>query len=182
MATSQSVQQPERRGFLAKFLAGFIGTLVGLVPGAAGLYLFFDPLKRGSQAAQKTKITTLEALPKDGAPRKFAIMASRADAWTNYPNTPIGAIYLRRIGERKVEALNVVCPHAGCFIDFRNDKNKFYCPCHDSSFNLDGSIADRKSPSSRAMDSLEVEVRDDGEVWVRFQNFKTGHAQKIPVS
>ena len=64
-------------------------------------------------------ITTLDTLPKDGTPQKFAIIAGRVDAWNKLPNAPIGAIYLRRVGEKGVEAINVVCPHAGCFVDFR---------------------------------------------------------------
>ena len=108
-------------------------------------------------------------------------MAGRVDAWNKYPNAPIGAIYLRRTGDGQVEALNVVCPHAGCFIDFLSGEKKFYCPCHNSRFGLDGAIADRKSPSPRGMDSLEVEVRNGTEVWVKFQNFQTGHSEKVPV-
>ena len=45
---------------------------------------------------------------------------------------------------------------------------------------IDGTIADPKSPSPRAMDELEAEVRN-GEVWVRFQNFRKGSPEKIPV-
>ena len=67
-----------------------------------------------------TRVTTLDSIPNDGLPRKFPIIASRTDAWNKFPDAPIGAIYLRRTGEKKVEALNVVCPHAGCFVDFKS--------------------------------------------------------------
>jgi hypothetical protein len=32
------------------------------------------------------------------------------------------------------------------------------------------------------MDALEVEVRGGKEIWVAFQNFQTGRAEKIPVA
>lgn len=167
-----------RRGFFSKVAAMIIGTITMVIPSAAGLMVFFDPLRRKSTQNEKMRIATLDALPNDGVPRKFSILAARTDAWNKFSNSPIGAVYLRRTAESKVEALNVVCPHAGCFVDFRSDTKSFFCPCHNSSFSLDGKIADPKSPSPRAMDTLEAEVRNN-EIWVKFQNFRTGQAEKV---
>ncbi|HEY0883234.1 MAG TPA: Rieske (2Fe-2S) protein, partial [Archangium sp.] len=113
-------------------------------------------------------------------PRKFSVLATKVDAWNRTPNVPVGAVYLQRLPGNKVRALNVVCPHAGCFVDYKGDKNNFHCPCHNSSFGLDGTILDPKSPSPRPLDALEVEVRGN-EVWVKFQNFRAGVHEKIPV-
>ena len=175
-------KNPDRRDFLKKACAGGLGAAIVLVPIGAGLTVLFDPLGRRAQAFGTILVTRLDALPNDGIPRKFSILASQVDAWNRANNVPIGAVYLRRTGESTVEALNVVCPHAGCFVDYRNTENDFYCPCHNSSFHLGGAIADAKSPSPRGMDSLEVEIREGNEVWVKFQNFQTGHAEKIPVA
>lgn len=183
MQNQSEPRDPPRREFLKEACSIALGTATVLVPAGAGLAVLCDPLRRQSAApAAKLLVTTLEALPEDGLPRKFPILASRTDAWSKYPNAPVGAIYLRRLPGGKVEALNVVCPHAGCFVDFRGAQKDFYCPCHNSSFDLEGKIADRKSPSPRAMDTLEVEIRNEKEVWVVFQNFQTGHAEKIPVT
>ena len=171
----------ERRGFFKRLLAVVLGSVAIFTPLVAGLAFVLDPLKRKSGASDKLRITNLDALPADGRPVKFPIMASRVDAWNKLPNTPVGAIYLRKVGEKQVQAFNVVCPHAGCFVDYRGDMNSFFCPCHNSAFGLNGEITDKKSPSPRGLDSLEVEVRGN-EVWVRFQNFQTGKAQKVPVA
>lgn len=173
---------PERRDFVKKACAVCLGTAAVLVPAAAGITVLLDPLRRKSAAGEKMMITSLDALPADGTPQKFAIMADRVDAWTKFPNAPVGAIYLRRTGEKSVEAINVVCPHAGCFVDFRSEKKDYYCPCHNSAFALDGKIADPRSPSPRGLDTLETEIRNDKEVWVLFQNFQTGKAEKVPVA
>jgi Rieske Fe-S protein len=101
------------------------------------------------------------------------------DAWTVSKNVPVGAVYLRRTGEREVQALNVVCPHAGCFVELK--AKAYACPCHNSTFAFDGSIQDPSSPSPRALDSLAVELRNGSEVWVRFQNFHAGRKEKVPV-
>ena len=177
----RSAAEP-RRDFLKKACAAGIGTAIVLVPVGAGLATLFDPLRRKGSAGEKVFVTSLDSLPQDGLPQKFAILASRLDAWNSFPNAPVGAVYLRRTGDKQVEALNVVCPHAGCFVDFRQEKKDFFCPCHNSSFALDGKIADRKSPAPRGLDGLEVEIRNDKEVWVKFQNFQTGHARRIPVA
>ena len=77
-------------------------------------------------------------------------------------------------------ALHAACPHAGCFVDYRGDHKDFFCPCHNSSFAADGTVADPKSPSPRPLDTLDLEVRGS-EVWIRFQNFAAGHKEKRPV-
>ena len=81
-------------------------------------------------------------------------------------------------GEKKLEVLNAACPHANCFVDFVMKSKGFYCPCHNSAFAADGKISDPKSPSPRDLDSLEWEIRGK-EVWVKFQNFRAGHKEKV---
>ena len=62
-----------------------------------------------------------------------------------------------------------------------DDESGFACPCHRSSFDLDGAVDDPSSPSPRDMDALDVEVRNGDEVWVRFQNFLPGREDKTAV-
>jgi menaquinol-cytochrome c reductase iron-sulfur subunit len=145
------------------------------------LAVFLDPLRRSTAASGAVPVTTLDALPDDGVPYKFPVLATRVDAWNKFTQVPIGAVYLRRTAEGKVQAFNVVCPHAGCFVDFLADKGHYLCPCHNSSFSVTGQIADRSSPAPRGLDSLDVEVRGK-EVWVKFQNFQAGRAEKVPVA
>ena len=172
----------DRRGFFKKAAAVVVGAIAGIVPALAGLMVLLDPLHRKASAAgSAVKVTTLEALPQDGVPRRFSVVADRTDAWNKYLNVPIGAVYLRRTGADKVEALNVVCPHAGCFVDFNSDAGKFRCPCHNSTFTVDGRIDSPTSPAPRGLDGLQAEVRN-GEVWVVFQNFKAGQKEKVPVA
>ncbi len=172
----------DRRGFLKRAFAIGIGAILALVPLGAGLAVFLDPLWRKSAATGAIRVTTLDALPNDGFPHKFPVLATRVDAWNKSTEVPIGAVYLRRTKDGKVQALNVVCPHAGCFVDFSQSRGGFLCPCHNSTFALDGRIADRASPTPRPMDSLVVEVRNEKEIWVRFQNFEAGRPEKNPVA
>jgi menaquinol-cytochrome c reductase iron-sulfur subunit len=172
---------PDRRGFLKKLAANVIGAVITLIPLAAGLAVWFDPVRRKAKSGgQLVRVANLSALPDDGMPRKFAIIASRVDVWNRSPETAIGAVYLRREKEGKPRAFNVVCPHAGCFVDYNAGRGAYFCPCHNSTFALDGKINDPKSPAPRGLDELEVEIRDGSEVWVKFQNYRAGISQKIP--
>ncbi|MBI3414209.1 MAG: Rieske (2Fe-2S) protein [Verrucomicrobia bacterium] len=181
---TQPTQPPnsERRDFFKKAAAAVIGAVVGVFPALAGLTVILDPLRRKTSASGFVRVTSLAALPNDGVPRRFSVLSDRTDAWNKFPETPIGAVYLRRTGEKTAAALNVVCPHAGCFVDFVAARRGYFCPCHNSAFGLDGKITDPKSPSPRAMDTLEVEIRNGMEIWVRFQNFDAGKKEKHPVA
>jgi menaquinol-cytochrome c reductase iron-sulfur subunit len=170
-----------RRGFLRKMTALLLGCGAALVPVAAGLVAFMNPLRRRTGVAEAIRVTTLDGLPEDGEPRRFPVVSTRHDGWTRTPEAPVGAVYLRRTGPATVEALNVICPHAGCVVRYVREAGGFECPCHKSSFDLAGRILGQGSPSPRDLDTLEVEVRDDNEVWVRFQNFRTGRTEKVPV-
>lgn len=177
-SSSQQPESPGRRDFLTRAGAVAVSGVVVAVPVGAGITVFLDPLTRKAHSGTTVRVTQLQNLPDDGTPKKFPIIAERTDAWNKFPSTPIGAIYLRRLGD-EVIAFNTSCPHAGCFVDYKPDENQFSCPCHNSKFELDGSLKSGVSP--RPMDELEVSVKEGGEVWVTFRNFKAGHAHKEPI-
>ena len=145
--SSPAPREPERRGFLAGAAALVIGGIVGLLPMGAGLLVFLDPIlkrkakaggagsrrRRGRSAAWRR----VELLPADGTPVQVPVIADLTDAWNREPNQPVGAVYLRRDGD-EVECFNAICPHAGCFVGYAADRKVFQCPCHTSSFQLDG--------------------------------------------
>jgi menaquinol-cytochrome c reductase iron-sulfur subunit len=173
--------RPDRRNFLTSAAAIVIGGLITLVPPLAGLLVFFDPLRRKSEGGDAILVTSLNALPENGEPRKFSIQRTQVDIWNRTPNVPVGAVYLQRFAGNQVRALNAKCPHTGCFVNLKAGQNHFHCPCHDSTFATDGKILDPKSPSPRALDELAVEIRNETEVWVRFQNFRAGVTEKVAV-
>ena len=185
MKHDDSPPQPERREFLTKAASVTIGAAVGIVPLAAGLITVLDPLRnRGGNTGAFLRVASLSALPEDGTPRQFPVVSDRVDAWNRYPQIRVGAVYLRRTkpGAKEVQAIHVVCPHAGCFVNYLPEKNHYLCPCHNSTFAPDGAIQDAKSPSPRALDTLEARVNEDGSVWVKFQNFRPGIHEKTVVS
>jgi menaquinol-cytochrome c reductase iron-sulfur subunit len=179
--TNASPPPSDRRDFIAKASAVVIGGSLIVAPSIAGLCVLLDPLRRKSEGGASVLVATLGSLPENGEPRKFSVLATHVDAWNRTPNVPVGAVYLQRRKDNTVRALNVVCPHTGCFVNYRAAQNDYFCPCHSSRFSIDGTILDPNSPSPRALDELPVEIRNDSEIWVTFQNFRAGTREKIPV-
>lgn len=191
-----AARDPARRNFLYGLLASVIGFVVGVFPFGTGLVVFLDPLlgkkKLPGSVPQEVegaqgflKIATLDAVPDDGIPRRFPVIANLSDAWNFTPGQPIGAIFLRREkGAKEVQVFHATCPHAGCSVAYSHDpdpKNCLYkCPCHNSAFNVEGERVDlpgKENPSPRPLDTLEVDdqkLAASGEIWVKFLNFYTG--------
>ncbi|MDZ4657367.1 MAG: Rieske 2Fe-2S domain-containing protein [Bythopirellula sp.] len=180
-----------RRTFVAAALAIVAGTIALLTPLAAGVVTFLAPLFKKSKSS-KVRVAILAQVPDDGMPRAFPVITDRVDAWNRYPEQRIGSIYLvRNPGEAKPVAFTAKCPHAGCFIGYTPGDKVFRCPCHTSTFNLDGTRSRGEAEvSPRGMDRLPVELvqvaANDGEkveeVWIEFIDFQTGHKEAIPTA
>ena len=77
-------------------------------------------------------------------------------------------------------AFNAQCPHASCPVGYDQKQNRYLCPCHKSSFGIGGERSDG-SPAARDLDTLDVQIRN-GDVWVKYQDFKAGIKEKKPLS
>jgi menaquinol-cytochrome c reductase iron-sulfur subunit len=170
-----------RREFLKSAACVALGGACVLAPAAAGVFVLIAPLRRKAGDGAWTQLTRLEGLPVGAPPRLFQVFIERTDAWTRHPRSAVGAVFLQRLDEQTVRAFQAACPHLGCAVEWRKEMSKFFCPCHNSSFNADGGII-APSPAARGLDILDVEIRGDGEVWVRFQDFKAGVKEKQAVA
>lgn len=191
---ASAAEAPPRRNFLVSFFAVTIGAIISLFPLAPGIAVLLDPVLRrkkktgdGAETAEFVRIAALESVPTGGA-QQYPVIADRTDAWNHFPNERVGAVFLRRVGDNneRVQCFNAVCPHLGCIYSYVASRNEFYCPCHNSAFEITGEkIASegRVNPSPRPLDELEVDekrLQESGEVWVKFQDFYTGVEEKIP--
>jgi len=190
-----------RRSILVQFITAVISFVIVAIPATLGGLFFLDPILRKKKAAAGGSADELakkdetgfirlditrEAVPDDGTPVAITIMDDIVDAWNRFENVPAGSIWLRKVGDGPILVFNSICPHLGCSVDFRGAQNDFFCPCHTSSFTLDGKKSNDIPP--RDMDALEVSMRTKGvddpngnEIWVRYQKFRGGTAEKISV-
>src|SRR4051794_8729887 len=178
-----------RRSFIVRFAAMVTGGIIALFPFAAGWGVITNPLRRSrgtsggdeSDEAKFVRVCPLDALPADGLPREFAVIADVSDAWTHAAARRIGAVYLTRSSKdpSKVTAFTATCPHLGCAVEFDAPKKQFECPCHKSGFAIDGKQL--FGPSRRNLDPLPVKLEDKAgakEVLVKFERFKGGVAER----
>jgi menaquinol-cytochrome c reductase iron-sulfur subunit len=164
-----------------------LGGLIKLTVAVPAVAFLVSPLRRKGGTGGDASFTTLASLSQltVGQPRSFAIIQDRTDAWVKYPAEPVGSVWLVRqpAGSKpEVVAFASECPHLGCAINLSGDGKSFLCPCHTSTFGLDGSPQNRVPP--RPMDHLEVELTGDPDpkVRVKFQKFQTLAEESIPLA
>ena len=79
------------------------------------------------------------------------------------------AVYVTKDHSGKLLVLTSICPHLGCTVPWKKERNQFVCPCHGGTFLPDGTRV--SGPSLRGMDALDTSVQD-GQLFVRFQYFR----------
>jgi menaquinol-cytochrome c reductase iron-sulfur subunit len=166
-----------------RFATMAVGTLMGLLVAVPGVAYVLSPLRKREADHSFETLTRLNDL-EVGAPRSFAVINDRVDAWTRYPREPVGSIWLIRQpagSQPPVIALSAECPHLGCAVNLTADHVGFLCPCHTSAFDLAGTQKNDIPP--RPMDHLEVRLGDgdNPEVRVKYQRFRTQCEEKIPL-
>jgi menaquinol-cytochrome c reductase iron-sulfur subunit len=171
----------DRRDFLKSAACVALGGACVLTPVAVGVTVLLGPLRKPAADGSWVQLTKLDGLPIGAPPRLFQVFVERTDAWTRHARNAVGAVFLERIDKAKVRAFQAACPHLGCSVEWRGEQKHFYCPCHNSAFAQDGAIIP-PSPSARGLDTLDVAIHDDGGVWVKFQDFKAGVKEKLPVA
>jgi Rieske Fe-S protein len=182
-------QEPQRRSFFTRLGAISLGTLVAVFPFAAGWGVVTSPLRRKNDDGKDNasgdgfvRVCPLDSIPADGTPHAFVVIADVVDAWTRSVNQRIGEVYLTRTdaaGKPNVTAFTAECPHLGCAVEFDAAEGRFECPCHESGFAKDGKKL--FGPSLRGLDRLDLETRGEAgaqDVWVRFERFRTGIAER----
>lgn len=195
-ANSCAEETPARRNFLVEGVTALISFLLVAVPSMIAGIFYLDPIlrkkagKSGGDGGElngflQLKITR-DLLPDDGTPVAVTVKATLDDAWNRFRNVPVGSVWLRKQPNGDVMAFNSVCPHLGCSVNYRRSERDFFCPCHTSSFDLDGNKTNEVPP--RNMDTLVIKTGTNGavdpkgqEVWLKFENFRGGKKDKIPV-
>jgi Rieske Fe-S protein len=177
--------EPQRRGFFAKLTAIVAGAAITVAPLGFGGLFALDPVRRkrpkyqGADTDGFFPVAQEVDLPDDGTPVRFTIKADLVDAWNLFKDRTIGTVYLRKIpaAVNAVIAFTDVCPHLGCKITYQSSADQYFCPCHASTFDLAGTKINKIPP--RNMDELETKVLD-GQVWVKYQDYRGGIAEKTP--
>lgn len=177
-----------RRSFY-KIASVALGSIIGAVLSIPGVAFILSPILKTKAAGDDSASDGFQPLAKlsdleEGIPRVFPVLGKTKDAWVQYPEEPVGSVWLVKTG-KDVKAFSAECPHLGCAVSLGPDGNSFFCPCHTSAFEFDGKPKNKVPP--RGLDSLEVKMSespsgDDPEVRVKFQRFRTAIPEKTPLA
>ena len=145
-----------------------------------GLGFLGHPLRKQTIRGADTPLRVAnERDVKTGQARARDRGRQRQDAWMRLDKVTLGSLWLVRASENgPIKSFSTVCPHLGCGIDFNDKLGKFDCPCHDSTFDLDGRCLG--GPSPRGLDELEARV-EGRDVLVRYRRFRVGSAKREPI-
>ena len=129
-----------RRSVIRRALGGVLA-VVGLEGLAVTLVSLFPSLKGGLGTKINAGPVSNYPLisPKEGAPVKFT-------------DGKLWVVHL----EQGWWALAQKCPHLGCAVPWCDQSGHFECPCHGSTYNLEGQWVE--GPAPRGMDRYPVDV------------------------
>jgi cytochrome b6-f complex iron-sulfur subunit len=72
---------------------------------------------------------------------------------------PEGRFYLARLADGGFLALHRECTHLGCTVPWVAAEDRFVCPCHASSFDINGDVL--SPPAPRPLDIFPVRIEND---------------------
>ena len=71
---------------------------------------------------------------------------------------PQGQFYLACLNDGSFIALSKTCTHLGCSVPWNDSEKKFICPCHGSTFDIDGTVL--TAPALRPLNYFPVRVEN----------------------
>ena len=140
-----------RRSFysvLINLFGGLIGAVVA-IPAVA--YLLVKP--KNSGADPMIEIADVDKL-EIGRPAEVAYMRTRVDGWKVSKEKTTA--WVVKNSPQDVVAFSPQCTHLGCPYHWDDGQKLFACPCHTSSFGVDGKVLG--GPAPRPLDRLVSKV------------------------
>jgi len=140
-----------RRTFYISAIYGLWALIGAALAVPAGIYLLFPPrLRKGPEWVKAGDLTQLQ--PR--APEEIVFRLNRADGWkiTSEKTTA----WVVKLSDKEIVAFGPQCPHLGCAYHWDQENKEFLCPCHASTFSIDGKVL--SGPAPRPLDRYEVKI------------------------
>jgi cytochrome b6-f complex iron-sulfur subunit len=74
---------------------------------------------------------------------------------------PAGSILVvsNPANSKTITAVNPICPHRGCTVEWKAAQKAFVCPCHNAQFSTSGKVL--KGPADKPLSTYEAKVEGD---------------------
>jgi menaquinol-cytochrome c reductase iron-sulfur subunit len=92
-----------------------------------------------------------------GIPTLFKVTVTRQTGWI--VNEEQLAVYVLTEDGRDFVAMSNICTHLGCRVRWIDDRDEFFCPCHNGVFDKTGAV--ESGPPPRPLDQYPVKVEGD---------------------
>jgi menaquinol-cytochrome c reductase iron-sulfur subunit len=126
--------------------------LIGLALGAPALvYLLLPPkVKKGEEWVEAASVEKLEP----GVPEEVVFRRNRVDGWKITSEKT--SAWVVKTSDSQIVAFAPQCTHLGCAYHWDQRKKEFLCPCHTSTFSLDGKVT--AGPAPRPLDRYQARI------------------------
>lgn len=144
-----------RKDFLSTATFTLTG-LIGLGLGIPALIYVIGPALQPEEEQNWIRLGSASKVEL-GTPTLFKATIERQTGWI--VNQDEISFYILTENGREFIAMSNICTHLGCRVRWIEDRDSFFCPCHNAEFAKDGSVVSGPPPSP--LERFEVKVEDD---------------------
>ncbi len=152
------MESATRRSFYSAAIAGLGGLITAALAVPAAAYLLIRPKsQKQSDFVPATDLAQLGV----GKPEEVVFRRTRVDGWRvlNEKSTA----WVVREDDQHVVAFTPQCTHLGCAYHWDEKEHNFLCPCHTSTFSIDGKVL--SGPAPRPLDRYVTKI-DQGKLLI----------------
>jgi menaquinol-cytochrome c reductase iron-sulfur subunit len=150
---TEIAQPTDRRSFFLITIYGLWGLIAMALAAPAALYLLLPPrVRKEPEWADAGDVSQLQP----GTPVEMVFRRNRVDGWKLVSEK--STAWVVKTADQNVIAFAPQCTHLGCAYHWDEQKDQFLCPCHSSTFALDGKVL--SGPAPRPLDRYENKVQN----------------------
>ena len=147
-----------RRNFFLALIYGLWGLIAAALGLPAAAYLLLPP--RARKEPEWVEAGSLAQL-QTGVPEQVVFRRNRVDGWK--VSSEKTSVWVLKKADNQVLAFAPQCTHLGCGYHWDEQKRHFLCPCHSSTFSIDGAVL--SGPAPRPLDRYLVKL-DGQKLWL----------------
>jgi Rieske Fe-S protein len=145
----------DRRQFMS-WVTGAISAIIGLGLGIPAIAYIVGPSLKKEEAQNWINLGSISKVEL-GIPTLFKTKIQRQTGWI--VNEEEISVYILTENGRDFVAMSNICTHLGCRIRWIEDREEFFCPCHNGVFDKDGGIV--AGPVPKPLDRFDTKVEDN---------------------
>jgi menaquinol-cytochrome c reductase iron-sulfur subunit len=153
MQISEGGQRLDRRTFQIAVIYGLWVLMTAALALPAAIYLLFPP--RASRKSEWIDAGDVSYL-KPNEPEEVVFRQTRVDGWK--VTSEKATAWVVRTPTDEFIAFAPQCTHLGCAYHWDERNKYFLCPCHTSTFALDGTVL--SGPAPRPLDRYRVKLEN----------------------